>query len=360
MAKILQENPLSNEAQSPLIAGLSEGISKISEVLNMEVGEFSDLPLSNIYISTEDKNRIYEAPETKRLWLNSPNVVIKKNGVAIQPETRHFSIDYVGGSVSFESGYTLNDGDVITATANYITAASKTISDISTLLNTTNSLALRYKGFYSDVNTLTAELPNGTAGEFAFVATPYFAFFAWDNETSVWKNTQSIEELNSFYTKDEINNILNEKEPKITAKGDTANDDNYYWGGRKSWIDIFTKVRTTLLTGLLTTTNSAIEATDTVLEALGKLQAQITKMSSTQGDMSKAVYDTNADGVVDNAERLGGHTADEFMQITGGEFTGAVKAIEAPMSGAYLRNISIRGSEGDEYVATYGLAMYRK
>ena len=48
MAKILQENPLSNEAQSPLIAGLSEGISKLSEILDLKVGTFTDLQLSNI------------------------------------------------------------------------------------------------------------------------------------------------------------------------------------------------------------------------------------------------------------------------------------------------------------------------
>lgn len=90
------------------------------------------------------------------------------------------------------------------------------------------------------------------------------------------------------------------------------------------------------------------------------------------GDMAKAVYDADNDDVVDNAKNaqlLDGHSSEYFataeraktaMPKSGGEFTGAVKAIEAPMSGGYLRNISIRGSEGDEYVATYGLEMYRK
>lgn len=306
MAKILQENPLSNEAQSPLIAGLSEGISKLSEILDLKVGTFTDLQLSNIYISAEDKNRIYEAPDGKRLWLNSPEIVVKKNGTAITQSAGHFSTDYVGGSITFESGYTLNDSDIVTVSASYIVAESKTIDDIKSLLDDTNNLALRYKGFYANESSLTSALPNGVNGEFAFVLSPNFAFYAWDSASNTWKNTQSIEELSNFYTKTETDNLLKSKEPTITAKGATSNDDNYYWGGRKTWVDVFTKVRNAVLTGLSTTTKSAISATDTVLTALGKLQAQITELSNNKGDMSKSVYDKDLSGIVDDSEMLGG------------------------------------------------------
>ncbi len=59
-------------------------------------------------------------------------------------------------------------------------------------------------------------------------------------------------------------------EPSVTA-GTNAQ----FWRGDKSWRDFATDVRAAVLTGLSTATNSAIAATDTVLAALGKLQAQL-------------------------------------------------------------------------------------
>lgn len=61
------------------------------------------------------------------------------------------------------------------------------------------------------------------------------------------------------------------KEPAIT--GDVVTK---FWSGLKTWRDLATDVRAVLLTGLSTATNSAIAATDSLLSALGKLQAQIT------------------------------------------------------------------------------------
>ena len=63
-------------------------------------------------------------------------------------------------------------------------------------------------------------------------------------------------------------------EPAITA-GATAQ----YWRGDKSWRDFATDVRASVLTGLSTATSAVIAATDTVLVAAGKLQAQITTLS---------------------------------------------------------------------------------
>ena len=63
---------------------------------------------------------------------------------------------------------------------------------------------------------------------------------------------------------------INSKEPTIAA-GTTAQ----YWRGDKGWRDFATDVRAAVLTGLSTATGTAIAATDSVLAALGKLQAQI-------------------------------------------------------------------------------------
>lgn len=68
-----------------------------------------------------------------------------------------------------------------------------------------------------------------------------------------------------------VTNQIAEKEPGITAG--TASQ---FWRGDKSWRDFATDVRASVLTGLSTATNAAIAATDTVLAAVGKLQAQVT------------------------------------------------------------------------------------
>lgn len=73
----------------------------------------------------------------------------------------------------------------------------------------------------------------------------------------------------------------NTKEPSVTA-GTNAQ----YWRGDKTWQDLFSGVRTATLTGLSTATNAAITAADTVLSALGKVQAQITALSTGKLDAS--------------------------------------------------------------------------
>lgn len=63
------------------------------------------------------------------------------------------------------------------------------------------------------------------------------------------------------------------KEPVIAAPGSAPTEK--YWRGDKTWSDFFTDVRAATLTGLSTATNAVVAATDTVLAAIGKLQAQV-------------------------------------------------------------------------------------
>jgi|GEM_PF-3594502 hypothetical protein len=89
-----------------------------------------------------------------------------------------------------------------------------------------------------------------------------------------------------------IDIAIGTKEPKITS-GTTSQ----YWKGNKTWSDLATDVRAVLLTGLLTVTNAAISATDTILSAIGKLQAQInTKENSSNKGIANgyASLDSNA------------------------------------------------------------------
>lgn len=69
---------------------------------------------------------------------------------------------------------------------------------------------------------------------------------------------------------------LDAKEGTITA-GTTAQ----YWRGDKSWRDFATDVRAAVLTGLSTASSAAVTATNTVLEAIGLLQAQVNTKQAT-------------------------------------------------------------------------------
>lgn len=84
--------------------------------------------------------------------------------------------------------------------------------------------------------------------------------------TSVFGRTGAVTAASGDYTPAQVG-----AEPAITA-GTTSQ----YRRGDKTWRDFATDVRAAVLTGLSTATSAVIAATDTVLGALGKLQAQIT------------------------------------------------------------------------------------
>lgn len=86
-----------------------------------------------------------------------------------------------------------------------------------------------------------------------------------------------------------INELDTEKEPVI-APGTTSQ----YWRGDKTWRDFFTDVRAATLTGLSTAVNAVVTATDTVLSATGKLQAQITGLASSKLNVNATSFSGNA------------------------------------------------------------------
>ena len=63
MSQIVNQNPGSSEVQSPLIAGVAEGLNKISAILNLKTGTLEDVQLNPVPIDDQEsnKNRIYEA-----------------------------------------------------------------------------------------------------------------------------------------------------------------------------------------------------------------------------------------------------------------------------------------------------------
>lgn len=276
MSQIVTQNPGSSEIQSPLIAGITEGLNKLSSVLNLKTGTLEDVQLTAVSIDNDEKNknRIFEANFGNRLWLSSPAPVIKKNGAEITQSGSNFTIDYIGGSITFSAESKPADGDVITVSATYIIAESEALTAINTALAAVQTQSNKYKGNYDNVGALQLAYSSAENGDYAIVFDP-LAVYAWKNDG--WYDTRSIEDLSDYYNKGETDNLLGQKEPSIQQKGTSSSDDDYYWGGRKTWQDLKNKVRSTVLTGLSTASDAVVSATDTLLDAVGKLQAQVSK-----------------------------------------------------------------------------------
>lgn len=76
-------------------------------------------------------------------------------------------------------------------------------------------------------------------------------------------------------------NTFNAKEPAIAPA--TLLPANWYWRGDKTWRDFATDVRAAVLTGLSTASAAVVTTADSVLVAIGKLQAQLTAAKLASG-----------------------------------------------------------------------------
>lgn len=276
MAKIPTFDPQTTEARSPLIAGITDALNKISSILDMKTDTLSDSPLTEVYISAEDRYRIYQAPIGNKIWLSSPPPVIKKNGEVITESKDNFSIDYLGGSIVFSDGYTLSEQDILTVSCTYIVEGSNAIDSLEDSIGGALETIEQYKGYYSSYDELSTSVTSGNPGDFAVVGGSENNFYLWNSTTNKWEAVFKKTDLSNYYDKSETDNLLGQKEPTISKHGSSDSSDDYYYGGRKTWVDILSKIRNAKLTGLSTETNGTISETDSIVSAMGKLQKQIT------------------------------------------------------------------------------------
>lgn len=290
MAKMPTFDPRDSEVLSPLMAGFSEGLGVLSSILDLNTKQIKGVTLEKLpWINSEGHTVVgvlYQAPANNKLWLTTPYPVIRKNGVIITESSDHFSIDPIGGGLFFEEQYALLEEDVVTVDATVVTAESATIYNILQDISDLKTKAAHDKGYFANPAALQESVPTGVDGDYAIVGTTD-TIWMWDSDTQAWVDSHKATDLSNYYTKGETDNLLSQKEPNITAKGSDTASDNFYYGGRKQWIDLLYKVRNTALSGLDTSTAQTIAATDTILAAMGKLQAQITANSTgTSQDIS--------------------------------------------------------------------------
>ena len=290
MAKMPFYDPRDSEVLSPLMAGFSEGLGVLSEILNLNTKTIKGVALEKLtWINSEGHTvlgMLYQAPQGNKLWLTTPYPVIRKNGTIITESADHFTIDPIGGGLFFEEQYALLEDDEVTVDATVVTPSSQALYSILQDISDLKTKAAHDKGYYANPSALEEAVPTGADGDYAIVGTTD-TIWLWDTDTQSWVDSHKATDLSNYYTKGETDNLLSQKEPNISAKGSDTASDNFYYGGRKQWIDLLYKVRNTALSGLDTSTAQTIVATDTILAAMGKLQAQITQNSTeVSGDIA--------------------------------------------------------------------------
>lgn len=130
--------------------------------------------------------------------------------------------------------------------------------------------------FYKIDNTESVSSVNGKTGVVSLTAADVGAVSTTGNAATATK-LQTSRTINgvSFDGTANITVADSTKEPAFAA-GTTAQ----YLRGDKTWQNFATAVRASVMTGLSTVTTTAVLATDTLLAAIGKLQAQITDAAS--------------------------------------------------------------------------------
>uniref|UniRef100_A0A6M3M1C6 Minor tail protein gp31 C-terminal domain-containing protein n=1 Tax=viral metagenome TaxID=1070528 RepID=A0A6M3M1C6_9ZZZZ len=194
---------------------------------------------------------------------------------AVQPQTL---TDQLATKVDVVAGKQLSD-------ENYTSAEKTKLAGLE---------AAHYRGTYVNLTALQTAVPTGVAGDYADVdagvGSPVLRYI-WDASDSEWVvqagNADPITaaQVKTLYESNADTNAFTDSEKtKLggVAAGATANTstDTLAEGATNLYYTA-ARVRSVVLTGLSVATNAAIAATDTVLSALGKLQAQITALGTT-------------------------------------------------------------------------------
>lgn len=212
MAKIPMYDPLSKEARSSWLAGLTEAANKLSGLLEMKTETLNNLPLPELFISEDDRYRIFQAPLGNKLWLTSPAPVIKKNGIVITPDNEYFTVDCLGGSVAFDENHRLTAGDSLTVDAVHIVEGSGKLEDLTNDIDATAAIAEHYRGYFATYAELAAI--TGVNGDFAIVGDEHI-FYVWG--ATGWISTFTATDLSNYYTKQEVNTELESKQDTLTG-----------------------------------------------------------------------------------------------------------------------------------------------
>lgn len=126
MAIIELQDPLSTEIQSTTVSGAVDALNVISKGLDLGSELLEKVQMYPVEgLEPSDPRRIYQVENGNRLWLSSPNEpVIYVNDSEISQSENEFSIDYIGGSITFDGDYRPGAEDVVTVSCAHISSQS--------------------------------------------------------------------------------------------------------------------------------------------------------------------------------------------------------------------------------------------
>lgn len=166
MSSIPNFDPKTSEIQSPLIAGLTDAVSYVSSILGLKTEQLSDYPLEEIFIDDDDRFRIYQAPLGKKLWLENPTPVFKKNGNVVTPISGGFKVDYIGGSIAFDSVNENTADDVFTVSCLHAVGKSDLADNVGELKKTNADLAEKVGGIKDTTDILAPAMEDKVDGAY--------------------------------------------------------------------------------------------------------------------------------------------------------------------------------------------------
>ena len=141
MAIIELQDPLSTEVKSPTIAGAIEALNRITKALDLNPESVERAPMNPVPgLDSSDPRRIYQVESGNRLWLDSSTPEIYVNGSRIYESSRNFTIDYIGGSITFTGSYRPSSSDVVTASFNHISSEFKVLGGSEIIINFSSDL----------------------------------------------------------------------------------------------------------------------------------------------------------------------------------------------------------------------------
>jgi hypothetical protein len=226
---------------------------------------------SSTFIGLTDVPVTYIGQATKAVRVNAGETALE-----------FFSISAGGGDVigpasavdSNFASYNTTTGKLIkdsgSKASDFATSAQGTKADNAVVANTAIVAGTGTKVTY-DAKGLVTSSTSATTADIADSLNKRYVTDAnlvtIGNQTNVNSGDNAV---NSLYS-----GLATSKENTIT--GTTSAD---FWSGAKTFVNFATTVRATVLTGLSLVSTTVISATDTVLVALGSLQAQITALTT--------------------------------------------------------------------------------
>jgi len=229
------------------LASSSAGIQEITGTVNsvIKLPDTSTLTTGNTFKLINNSTGVVSLKDSSNILLKELAANTDAIATCLSITAQSWEIEYTGNKVTTWSGTTSDD--------NY--PSEKLVKDSLDLKLDASAYVQHYRGKFTTFSALTTAIPSAYAGDYAQVDVGVggnVVNYNWDVEAG-WV---------------------------IGSAGSGATDTDMLTEGATNLYFTEARVRATLLTGISFATATAITALDSVLVALGKLQAQLSALGT--------------------------------------------------------------------------------